>query len=114
MWMIQTVSLQTYIKMSKYTKNNSLPEVMEREGVTRVKPPDFTIYSKINCPHILDTGDCRSTKVFHVEHFCDQIHVILTFHSFSTDVNSFRCKSGYSHLQLPWSFPHSTRLPHAK
>jgi hypothetical protein len=44
-------------------------------------------FQKIFFPHILNTGDWSSTKVFHGEHIFAETIANLAFHSLSTDVD---------------------------
>jgi hypothetical protein len=58
---------------------------IQKSGVEPFSILAAALSPKYNCPQILIVVDCRSTKVFHGEHFSAEIPAIPVFYSLSTD-----------------------------
>lgn len=72
---------QTYIK-KRETKISM--ESIEGEALIQKLADKGRAFFKKNCPQILKPGDCRSTKVFHGEHFFFQMQDLLASCRLST------------------------------
>jgi hypothetical protein len=57
---------------------------IQKSGTEPFSNRAVSLSPKYNCPQILIVVDCRSTKVFHGEHFSAEIPAIPVFYSLST------------------------------
>jgi len=78
--------------------------ILPKEWRMKLLYRSFQKHSKINFPQILNFGECRSTRVFHGEHFSLQYYAGSAFHRLYTAVDiSLLGKSGFLHeLRALW------------
>jgi hypothetical protein len=62
----------------------------EAEGLIQKNGMFLHSLNKKNCPHILNLGDSRSTKMFHGEHYSRQTLSNSSFPALSTNVNNLK------------------------